>query len=196
MVHCVVNSQELEVGTAIGETASNQADKQAYLVAAISDISGYIQFSDAKVSIVMGATVALIAGLLASSDRIVEIVEAAGNGSSVAILITVLFTLFICSILFVFAFGISTISNHVPRVPLATKWFVQGPFAECQFEKYCNSVLNMNDEDIIREMCAELFKLNDINQQKGYSVRWTLRSFALSMILLLFMVITVMVGVL
>lgn len=36
----------------------------------------------------------------------------------------------------------------------------------------------MTDEDVIENMAAELYKLNDINRQKAKTVKWTIRSFA------------------
>lgn len=47
----------------------------------------------------------------------------------------------------------------------------------------------MSDEDVIVNMAAELYKLNDINRQKQVTNRWTLRSF--SAFLIIFAAITV-----
>lgn len=44
--------------------------KQSFLSSAISDISSYIHLIDTKVSIILGALVALIAGLLACYEPI------------------------------------------------------------------------------------------------------------------------------
>ena len=44
------------------------------------------------------------------------------------------------------------------------------------------SILSMSDEDIIVNMAAELYKLNDINRQKNTTYRWALRSFAATLI--------------
>ena len=44
--------------------------KQAFLSSAISDISGYIQLADTKVSIIMAAVVAFIVGLFACYEPI------------------------------------------------------------------------------------------------------------------------------
>ena len=40
-------------------------------------------------------------------------------------------------------------------------------------------VQKMSDEDVIKNMSAELFKLNDINRQKMRTMKWTLTSFSL-----------------
>jgi hypothetical protein len=40
----------------------------------------------------------------------------------------------------------------------------------------------MTDEDVIKNMAAELYKLNDINRQKMKTMKWTLRSFSALMI--------------
>jgi hypothetical protein len=36
----------------------------------------------------------------------------------------------------------------------------------------------MTETDVIENMAAELYKLNDINRQKSETMRWTLRGFA------------------
>lgn len=40
----------------------------------------------------------------------------------------------------------------------------------------------MTDEDIIENMAAELYKLNDINRQKLRTNRWVIRSFLSTLI--------------
>lgn len=44
-------------------------EMKQFLASAITDISTYIQLADTKVSIIMGALVALIAGILARYDQ-------------------------------------------------------------------------------------------------------------------------------
>lgn len=39
----------------------------------------------------------------------------------------------------------------------------------------------MSANDVIENMAAELYKLNDIYRQKAVTVKWTVRSFALSL---------------
>lgn len=43
-------------------------------------------------------------------------------------------------------------------------------------------VQEMTDEDIIENMAAELYKLNDINRQKLRTNRWVIRSFLSTLI--------------
>ena len=40
----------------------------------------------------------------------------------------------------------------------------------------------MSDEDMIVNMAAELYKLNDINRQKSATYKWAIRSFSASLI--------------
>ena len=40
----------------------------------------------------------------------------------------------------------------------------------------------MSDEDVIVNMAAELYKLNDINRQKNATYKWALRSFSAALI--------------
>lgn len=53
---------------------------------------------------------------------------------------------------------------------------------EYSFDAYKEDILSMSDEDIIVNMAAELYKLNDINRQKNTTYRWALRSFAATLI--------------
>ena len=62
---------EDRVNTCLNNERSNEL-KQAFLSCAISDIATYIQLADTKVSIIMGALVALIAGIFACYEPIFQ----------------------------------------------------------------------------------------------------------------------------
>ena len=49
--------------------------KQSFLASAISDISTYIQLTDTKVSIIMGAVVAILVGIAACYEPIGDVVN-------------------------------------------------------------------------------------------------------------------------
>ena len=52
---------------------------------------------------------------------------------------------------------------------------------EYSFDNYKQDVLSMSDKDIIENMAAELYKLNDINRQKSKTMKWTIRSFSFTL---------------
>lgn len=152
--------------------------KQAFLSSAISDLATWIQISDTKVSIIMGAFVALIAGVLACYDPIYKamtnIKQYSFIGASMIIAILALLISSVC----VFLFGILTIRGHVSIIDYKSKWFLSKGTKEYSFDTYKYDLNQMTDKDIIENMGAELYKLNDINRQKSKTMKWTIRSFA------------------
>lgn len=54
----------------------------------------------------------------------------------------------------------------------------------------------MTDEEIIENMAAELYKLNDINRQKLRTNRWVIRSFSSTLITASIICILIVVSVL
>ena len=81
-----------------------------------------------------------------------------------------------------FVFGILTIRSHSLKIGYNSKWFLPQSTKEYSFDAYKEDILSMSDEDIIVNMAAELYKLNDINRQKNTTYRWALRSFAATLI--------------
>lgn len=157
--------------------------KQAFLSNAISDISSYIQLADTKVSIIMAAVVAIIVGLFACCEAIGDIIALLKPCSWQGVAFIILAALLAVSTTNVFVFGILTISSHVSKIGYKSKWFLPQSTKEYSFDAYKEDVLTMNDEDVIVNMAAELYKLNDINRQKQATYKWTLRSFSASLII-------------
>lgn len=156
--------------------------KQAFLSSAISDISAYIQLADTKVSIIMAATVALIVGLFACYEPIGQLIVLVKPCSGQGVALFILVALLAVSTISVFVFGILTIRSHVSNIGYKSKWFLPQSTKEYSFDTYKADVLSMSDEDVIVNMAAELYKLNDINSQKQATNRWALRSFSASLI--------------
>lgn len=157
--------------------------KQAFLSSAISDISAYIQLADTKVSIIMAATVALIVGIFACYEPIGRFIASVEPCSWKGVALFILTTLLVASTISVFVFGILTIRSHVSKIGYKSKWFLPQSTKEYSFDAYKADVLSMSDEDVIVNMAAELYKLNDINRQKQATNRWALRSFSASLII-------------
>lgn len=157
--------------------------KQAFLSSAISDISAYIQLADTKVSIIMAATVAFIVGIFACYEPIGRFIASVEPCSWKGVALFILAALLIASTISVFVFGILTIRSHVSKIGYKSKWFLPQSTKEYSFDAYKSDVLSMSDEDVIVNMAAELYKLNDINRQKQATNRWALRSFSASLII-------------
>lgn len=156
--------------------------KQAFLSDAISDIATYIQLTDTKVSIIMGSLIALIAGILTCYE---PIFKAYSNIKACTCLrICTLFFFFLCmlSLFLVFVFGILTIKGHFSNIGYKSKWFLPQSSKEYSFDAYKKDIKRMTEEDIIDNMAAELYKLNDINRQKLKTLKWVIRSFTTTLI--------------
>ena len=157
--------------------------KQAFLSSAISDISSYIQLSDTKVSIIMAASVALIVGLFSCYEFIEQLITSVSPCSWQGVTLFILIVLLAMSTISLFVFGILTIRSHVSKIGYQSKWFLPQSTMEYSFDAYKADVLSMSDEDVIVNMAAELYKLNDINRQKQTTNKWALRSFSASLII-------------
>lgn len=156
--------------------------KQSSFSSAISDISAYIQLVDTKVSIIMAAVVAIIMGGVACYELIENLISLVKPCSWQGVALIISTTALVVSIAGVFVFGILTIRSHSLKIGYNSKWFLPQSTKEYSFDAYKEDILSMSDEDIIVNMAAELYKLNDINRQKNTTYRWALRSFAATLI--------------
>lgn len=158
--------------------------KLTFLSNAITDISNYIQLADTKVSIIMGALVALLAGIMACYEPIGKIISSIKPCSWIGVLFVLFSILCVISVVAVFIFGILTIRGHVSRINFASKWYLTKDTKSYSFDLYLTDLNAMSKSDIIDNMAAELYKLNDINRQKSKTMSWTMRFFAISLITL------------
>ena len=172
---------ETRVNTYPNNEKSNEI-KQAFLSSAISDTATYIQLADTKVSIIMGALVALIAGIFTCYEPIFQAFSNIKPCSWFGISIIIFILLYLLSLIAVFVFGILTIRGHASDIGYKSKWFLSRSTKEYSFDAYKQDLLDMTDEDIIENMGAELYKLNDINRQKAKTMKWAIRSFATSLV--------------
>lgn len=156
--------------------------KQAFLSNAITDIATYIQLADTKVSIIMGSLVALIAGILACYEPISQTLSKIKPCSWLGISIVIFMLLYLLSIVGIFVFGILTIRGHASVIGYKSKWFLPQSCKEYSFDVYKRDLQAMTDKDVIENMGAELYKLNDINRQKAKTMKWAIRSFAASLV--------------
>lgn len=155
--------------------------KQSFFSSAISDISAYIQLTDTKVSIIMAAVVAIIMGAFACYEPIKDLTALVKPCSWQGIALIISTLALVVSIIGVFVLGILTIRSHTSNLRYKSKWFLSQSPEEYSFDTYKEDVISMSDEDVIINMAAELYKLNDINRQKSATYKWALRSFSVAL---------------
>ena len=160
------------------EKAKTIEIKQAFLSNAISDISAYIQLADTKVSIIMAAVVAILASIATCYESIETAILDITPCSWIGVLFIIFALLCTISIILVFLFGLLTVRAHSSVINYKSKWFLPKSTKEYSFDEFSKDVQKMSDEDIIKNMAAELYKLNDINRQKMKTLKWTLVSFS------------------
>lgn len=156
--------------------------KQNFLASAITDISTYIQLTDTKVSIIMGAVVAILVGIAACYEPIERLVNNISPCSWNGVLLTILVIIGFISTILTFVFGLLTVRGRSSIINYKSKWYLAKPTKEYSFTEFCNDIKNMNDNDVITNMAAELYKLNDINRRKLKTVKWTLIVFSVFLI--------------
>lgn len=156
--------------------------KQTLLSSAISDISTYIQLADTKVSIIMAAVVAIIVGVFSCHDLITGVINQIKPCSWLGISLIILTAVLVVSLIGIFVFGILTIRSHSSKIGYKSKWFLPQSTSEYSFDAFKEEVLAMTDDDVIENMSAELYKLNDINRQKSRTYKWSLNCFSISLI--------------
>jgi len=156
--------------------------KQNFLASAITDISTYIQLADTKVSIIMGAVVAILVGIAACYEPIERLVDNILPCSWNGVLLIILVIIGFISMILTFVFGLLTVRGHSSIINYKSKWYLAKSTKEYSFTQFCNDIKNMSDNDIITNMAAELYKLNDINRQKLKTVKLTLIAFSVFLI--------------
>lgn len=174
---------------------NNYESKQVFLSSAISDISSYIQLADTKVSIIMAAVVAILVGITSCYELIGCAISKIVPCSWIGILFILLTILFCVSIVAVFIFGLITVKGHKSIINYKSKWFLSCSTKEYSFTEFSKDIHEMTEDDIIENMSAELYKLNDINRQKMRSFKWTLISFACFLVLLTFICLLFLINI-
>lgn len=156
--------------------------KLSFFSSAISDISSYIQLTDTKVSIIMAAVVAIIMGAFACYEPIKNLIALVKPCSWQGVALIISTIALVVSLIGVFVFGILTIRSHTSNLEYKSKWFLPQSSEKYSFDAYREDIISMSDEDVIINMAAELYKLNDINRQKSATYKWALRSFSAALI--------------
>lgn len=159
----------------------NIKTKQDFLSSAISDISSYIHLTDTKVSIIMAVMAVIIATITTCYKVILDNISSIKWCSLIGVVEVLFLLAFILTFSGVFIFGILTIRGHRPKLKYKSKWFIIDSVEIYPFENYKRDVMQMTDVDILDNMAAELYKLNDINRQKQNSYKWVIRCLSTSL---------------
>ena len=130
----------------------------------------------------MAAVVAVIVGAFSCHDLITGATNQIKPCSWLGISIIILTAMLIISLIGVFTFGILTIRSHSAKTGYKSKWFLPQSTSEYSFDAFKEDVLDMNDEDVLENMAAELYKLNDINRQKSKTYKRSINCFSVSLI--------------
>lgn len=162
---------------------------QNFLGSAISDISGYIKFSDTKVSIIMAAMGVIIAGIINCRNIIYTTYKLMPNCSLLQLLFAVILVTFLTATVLVYFWGLQTIKSHTCEIEFKSLWFIKEKRELYSFENHRDAVEKMTDKDIVDTMAAELYKLNDINKQKMKTMKKTIKAFSVMLIALLSLVL-------
>lgn len=156
--------------------------KQNFLACAISDISAYIQLSDTKVSIIMGAVVAILVGFASCYDSIERILNKISLCNWSGILLYISIIVGVMSVILTFVFGLLTVKGRSCVINYRSNWYLNKSTEEYSFIEFTRDIQHMTDQDVIINMAAELYKLNDINRQKLKTVKYTMISFSVFLI--------------
>lgn len=170
--------------------------KQNFLSSAISDISSYIHLSDTKVSILMAAIVAIIVGIVSIGEEVSLLILKLKPCSWLGVVFIICLITSILSLIAFFVFALLTLRGHSSIIDYPSRWFLSKRAKYYSFDAYLKDVCAMSDDDCIDNMAAELYKLNDIYQQKARTKKWTLRAFSLFLITIAFIALILIINIL
>lgn len=166
-----------------------------FLNAAIVDIANWIRFSDAKVGIIMAAAGALLAVMGAARMTIYQAAQQLSKNFVLYALLVIAVLIFFVALMGIYYFGIRTLTPRFPQIRYLSCWFLPRGMSDYTFEQHKADVLRMNLHDIIENMTAELYKLNDINRQKNYWSARTIKCFMTSVLSLAMMLMLLFLGI-
>lgn len=152
---------------------------QAFLNSAISDLAGWIRFSDAKVSVIMAAVGVLVAGIINCRNDIVDILKTVQPCSWIGLTLYICMIVFALCLVMVYYWGIQTLKPRISNLNYQSRWFID---SKQSFDEYKTAVLSMTVENVIEDMAAELYKLNDINRRKSVAFKHTLNAFIIALL--------------
>ena len=128
--------------------------KQSFLASAIMDISTNIQLADTKVSIIMGAVVAILVGITACYEPIERLMNNISPCSWNGVLLSIISVVGFVSMMLTFLFGILTVRGHSSNINYKSKWYLTKTTSEYSFTEFYYDIQDMNDNDI-KKICLQ-----------------------------------------
>ena len=174
------------------ESEINFLETKSFLMAGISDLSGWIKFSDTKVSIIMTAMGVIASAVITCRKDLRYIYSSVELYSCTQVMLVFVSCVWCICLGMVYWFGIQTLKQHRCKIDYNTHWFISKTLTEYSYENYKQEIEEMTKKDIVDELAAELYKLNDINRQKSMATKYTLYSFAAALICMMIILLIVL----
>ena len=152
---------------------------------AIEDVAGWIRHMDTKVSIILGASGAILAGMLSLSIegadlpwlRVVWMILQCGW------LMALLVTLY---------FGVQTIAVRGPKPGMRPTYWFFDPAEYGNETLYEQQIMRASKMDLLADVSAELYRLNAIYRTKAWWARRTINAFTVFVFLCVGQMITLL----
>lgn len=160
--------------------------KQAFLEAAINDLSGNIKFLDTKISIIMATMGVVLGGLISCKENLHETYQNLNDINQniqttnwKLIIFLIVFIAYLLSTLLAFSFGISTLTARGINVKFDSLWYIDSK-KEIEFNMFLKRINKLSSTNIIENMSCELYKINNINKIKMQRTKYSLLFFKCS----------------
>lgn len=161
--------------------------KKDFLIAAINDISNYIRFVDTKISLILTVCGVLFTASISLRTEIIKICAINSNAISLFYILTLLVIISFTIVLFC---SIKVLTLRVGNLSYESLWFLNANNNR-DFSDYYNKIMTMTNKEIIKNLSAELFKLNQIYACKLKWVKHTICAFSVFLILYFIFILAV-----
>lgn len=163
------------------EPKTNFDNTNDFLKVAISDLTGNLTLLDTKISIIM-ATVGVVLGLVvACKSNVLKAYNYYEDNCFLRALFLSLSAIYIIGVIMTFAFGIKCIMIRFGKSKSSSLFFFDTEtYGGISEQNYMHKVKRMSDEEIMKSLADEVYKLNMINNQKMRAGKTTITLFAIS----------------
>ena len=163
------------------ELKTNYDNTSEFLKAAISNLTGNITLLDTKISIIL-ATVGVVLGLIiACKSNVLKAYYFFANNYFFKVLFLFLSGILIIGIIMTFAFGIKCIMIRFGKSKSSSLFFFNTEtYGGISERDYMQKIIKMSDEEIMKNLADEVYKLNTINNQKMRAGKITITLFAIT----------------
>lgn len=160
---------------------TNYDNTSEFLKAAISNLTGNLTLLDTKISIIL-ATVGVVLGLIiACKSNVLKAYYFFANNYFFKVLFLFLSGILIIGIIMTFAFGIKCIMIRFGKSKSSSLFFFNTEtYGGISERDYMQKIIKMSDEEIMKNLADEVYKLNTINNQKMRAGKITITLFAIT----------------